>query len=196
MNVDVILPEIVLTMKFRLSTMLLVVALLLVSVGWLTERMSYSVKPSNTLDDAGAVSSTISTAFFTNLIYSELDTRTEEENAKRRTSLLHSNILHLFVNLDDARYTRTEGETSLGRYSVTRDERAISIAHAGKSLALLGLLDVDDYESSYFELYGVDAFYDGVIDVNKKTLTERFRQFIQEAIDDHRSSVLAAEAAG
>ena len=118
MNVAVILPEFVLTMKFRLSTMLLVVALLLVSVGWLTERMSYSVKLSNTLDDAGAVSSTISTAFFTNLIYSELDTRTEEENAKRRTSLLHSNILHLFVNLDDARYTRTEGETSLGRYSV------------------------------------------------------------------------------
>ena len=76
MNVAVILPEFVLTMKFRLSTMLLVVALLLVSVGWLTERMSYSVKLSNTLDDAGAVSSTISTAFFTNLIYSELDTRT------------------------------------------------------------------------------------------------------------------------
>ena len=176
--------------------MLLASALLLVSAGWLFERRHYSDQLSNTLDDAGAVSSTISGAIWTNLIYSELDTRTESENADRKVSLLHTNIVTLFVNLGETRYSETGRETSLGNYSVSHDERRISVTQAGKSLALLELLDVDNYQSSYFKIWDGGPPFDGLIEVENNRLTEPFRQFIQSAIDDYKSTSPMANTAG
>jgi len=176
--------------------MMLATSLLLVSVGWLVERRNYSKQLTDTLDDAGIVSSTISTAVWTNLIYSELDTKTDEENARRRKTILHTNILFLYTNLDHANTFRWSGESKLGHYSVTRDERTLSIKNAGKSLTLLGVSTVDDYRSSFFDWQGTDLFFTGVLDREKNDLTDEFKRFVKEALDISNSSAKTVNTHG
>ena len=167
-------------MKFKLSTLLLSIALVVVSASWFADHQRHA----NAIDDACAVSTAISTSIFTNMIYSGLDTLTDSENASRRKNLLHANVVELYANLGNARFMQEKS----GNWTATHDERAICIQKAGESLALLGLLDADNYFVAFVEMWGTDAPYDGMVEQDGKGFTQEFNTFVTDAISRYNET--------
>lgn len=85
-------------MKYRLSTLLLLFALVAVAVGWIAERRHYKTRIEKEVAREGEVRSAYSMAQYTNNIYKEMDSLSEKEFSKRRDGQLLTNVLHLYIN--------------------------------------------------------------------------------------------------
>ena len=170
-------------MKFSISTFLLVCGLLVVSIGWITERRTYQSRLDSTLEDAGAVSATISSAYATALIYSSKESQGGTTTLELRRSLLGDNVATLFRNLGD----ETEPDTRLGHYRITEDQRQQSVRLAGWSLALLDLLEIDECVEWYIEFFASrDLDYGMLFKKDEKELSPKFKQFLSDAIENYK----------
>ncbi len=201
-------------MKFRLSTLTLVVALVAVATGWLFERRTYTRKldqgiarqreefERRLLDETereGAVSSTLSAALFTNLIYSQLDELSESEFARKRELMLIGHVFYLSFHQDNA-VVRTIVEEE--NYTEIKDQKSLLLRHGAESLRLLQVNSVAEFisrlQKSDFAA-GELLDNDGTLDANSSEFVEmclvygRYRKVRFEVNRSPEQSVELAE---
>ena len=136
-------------MKFRLSTLILTMTLVAALTGWLSERRDYARKldegvekerakfESRLVEETereGAISSCLSMAIFSNLIYFQLDDLSDSEFARKRRIHLVSNVVFLFVHRENA-VVRTIVEED--NYKEIKHQKDALMREAARSLELL-----------------------------------------------------------
>ena len=147
-------------MKFRLSTLLLVILLVAALTGWMVERRFYESRLVEETEREGAIASTLSTAIFTNIIYAQLDRLSEEEFAHKRLSQLVNCIVSLYLHKDNA-VDRTIVKTA--NFTQRKEQTTAVLREAGKSLALLNVSNTQGFADSIREAGYVDEWTEGLL---------------------------------
>jgi len=174
-------------MKFRLSTFLLAIALIAVLVGWSIERRYYASRLVDETEREGAISSTLSTALFTNMIYYQMDNLSEAEFARRREGQLINNVVFLYLHRDNA-VDRTILKTS--NYTQRKAQTTALLREAGKSLDLLGVVSTADFASLIRNHGFTEDWEDGLLDSNGN-LEDQLLEFVNNCLLYHEHQNLA-----
>ena len=168
-------------MKYRLSTLLLTIALIAAITGWIIERRYYANRLVEETEREGAISSTLSTALFTNMIYTQLDILSDDEFARKRKFQLINNVVFLYLHKDNA-IDRTIVQTA--EYTQRKEQTTALLREAGKSLALLGVENTNEFAESIRSAGFVEEWTDGLLD-SDGTLKDALSQFVANCINYH-----------
>ncbi len=168
-------------MKFRLSTLLLTIALVAAITGWVVERRYYANRLVDETEREGAISSTLSAALFTNKIYTQLDNLPDDEFARKRKIQLINNVVFLYLHKDNA-VDRTIVQTA--EYTHRKEQKTALLRHAGKSLALLGVENTNEFAESIRSAGFVEEWTDGLLD-SDGTLEDDLSEFVTNCLNYH-----------
>lgn len=181
-------------MKFRLSTFLLIVGLIAVLTGWAVERRYYASRLVDETEREGAISSTLSTALFTNMIYSQLDNLSDAEFARKRNMQLINNVVFLFIHRDNA-VDRTIVQTAT--YTQRKEQTTAILREGGRSLELLGVDSESGFALQIREAGFVDEWTEGLIGTDGQLDNElsdfvsnclNYRQHYQLSFEQNRTA--------
>ena len=153
-------------MRYRLSTLFYLVAIVALAIGWIVDRTKFSDHLAEELDREGAVTSAMTRALCANMIYSQLEDLDEKDFLRKRESELLQIVIFLFLNEN----------------SVSDDKRFILRRHASVSLSLLGVSDPQDFAERAAKCGYADWCEEGFVD-GKPQLTSRFTEFLIRALE-------------
>ncbi|TWT30480.1 hypothetical protein KOR34_50390 [Posidoniimonas corsicana] len=176
-------------MKHRVLYVLLIAVIAAVATGWRVDRRRLAERLEEEVEREGAISSSLSAAMFSNLIYTQLDTLSPEEFAARRESQLLTNTLFLWAHRDNA-VDRTLVEQE--GYKVRVEQRKGLISTAGRSLELLDVATVDDFASKLASARLTKEFKAPALDADGDPTSELVGS-IQLCLDHHNYQSLIAK---
>ena len=157
-------------MKFRLSTILLVIALICVGLGWFVDRRRFPdlEKLDSQISQSVQLGLVVGSTIKSNRIYEQLDVLSKSELAEIRTKELAKGILDMAMYDLDAANMQTpwrEGSRNIGV-----PDRGAFLSLATKSLELLQVDSVQDFktlltDTNYSSSYGGrDVLINGSLD--------------------------------
>ena len=173
------------SLKFRLSTFLLIIACIGIGAGWIWERQFYEAKLEEqvyTLQDAEC---SIIGAFHKNLFAQRLKRLengeiSQEEFDRFRERALLDNVIYLYLNEHLA--TNTKFDLSYG-VTFSTDQQNRMLWNAGMSLHLLGLDSLNNVNDKLSnDTDRIDWFGDDLYASNNE-INESFADFVERSIE-------------
>ena len=169
-------------MRYSISTLILMLALVGVACGWIAERRFYDAN----LEKAGSFGHFAAMATFTNEYFSNHGSLTSAEHERQRRNQLVLNIIYLFQNRPNA---ITKPYDQMDSFVDGFSPQEFLLAQANQSLDLLRISDAE----SFVELYLIvesesdwmmrDQYRQQMFDANSDALNDGFAEFLREALD-------------
>ena len=171
-------------MRYRISTLLLVTALLAVMVGWVVERRNYRKNLSEATKRESLVTSALSIAMTTNRLYSESGSDGNSTNDAFRRKQLFANVVFLF-EFEPYFVERSFVQTELFTSRLAHDISVFD--ESGKSLSLLGIESSQQFLDEIRELGFSDIWIDSFLRNDNYDIRPEIHEFIDRSIEVHKN---------